>query len=68
MSLEEELAELSQVYHGERERCQALEQLVKDYRDFVNRLDPRFFGATNVSISASLLRRSDKLLAKNGKG
>lgn len=63
MSLEDELAELSLVYHGQRERCQELEQLVKDYRDFVKRLDPRFgFGSSRVVIRESLLRRTDDLL------
>ena len=63
MSLEEELAELSLAYHGQKERMADLEQLLKDYRDFVKRLDPRFgFGSSRVVIRESLLRRADELL------
>jgi hypothetical protein len=33
MSIEEELAELSTVYHGQREHMEALEQLVREVAD-----------------------------------
>jgi hypothetical protein len=35
MSIEEELAELSTAYHGQRERMLDLEQLIKDYDAFI---------------------------------
>ena len=38
MSLEEELAEMSLVYHGQRERVQELEQLAKDAMSMSRRL------------------------------
>lgn len=36
MSLEEEVVELSQVYHGQKERMQAMEELLRDYYELID--------------------------------
>ena len=66
MSLEEELVELSLAYHGYREENEELRQLVKDYRQFVSELDPRYgFGVIRIAERDALQARAQALLQEH---
>jgi hypothetical protein len=64
MSLQEELAELSTVYHGQRAYVEELEQLVKDYHEMIASM-PEFATVGDYKrLLQPLQQRAKELLPK----
>lgn len=62
MSLEEEVVELSTVYHGQRARMQRLERLLRDYYELLADYEEHFFFHASEEDRSKLQRRAKDLL------